>query len=64
MEQLDYGQPVPWRLMGIDLGIVSRHSMRVRACDRLPKDATRHKVWIRDLVRQLTPMTSWPVTSA
>jgi len=57
MEQLDDGQPMPRPLMGIDLGIVSRHAVRAQACDRLPKDAIRHKMRIRDLVRQLLPMT-------
>ena len=30
---------------------------RVRACDRLTQAASRHKVRIKDLVRQLLPMT-------
>ena len=30
---------------------------RVRACDRLTRAASEHKVRIKDLVRQLMPMT-------
>jgi transposase len=37
---------------------------RVRACDRLTRAASEHKVRIKDLVRQLMPMTRSPATPA
>jgi transposase len=41
-------------LNGADEAALDR---RVRACDRLTQEATLHKVRIKDLVRQLLPMT-------
>ena len=46
------GQPL--ELAGVHAAALDR---RVRACDRLTKDAATHKVRIKDLVRQLLPMT-------
>lgn len=37
---------------------------RVRACDRFTRTAAEHKVRIKDLVRQLLPMTPLTVISA
>jgi len=36
----------------------------VRACERLTRAASEHEVRIKDLVRQLTPMTRSPGTWA
>ena len=44
----------PLELAGAQAAALDR---RVRACDRLTKDAATHKVRIKDLVRQLLPMT-------
>lgn len=44
----------PVELPGSDRASLDR---RVRACDRLTKQAAEHKVRIKDLVRQLMPMT-------
>ena len=44
----------PLELPGVHAAALDR---RVRACDRLTKDAATHKVRIKDLVRQLLPMT-------
>lgn len=44
----------PLELPGVERAALDR---RVRACDRLTQAATRHKVRIKDLVRQLLPMT-------
>ena len=41
-------------LAGADAAVLDR---RVRACDRLTQQAARHKIRIKDLVRQLMPMT-------
>jgi len=41
-------------LPGVERAALDR---RVRACDRLTQEASRHKVRIKDLVRQLLPMT-------
>jgi transposase len=42
-------------LPGADAAALDR---RVRACDRLTRAASEHKVQIKDLVRQLMPMTA------
>jgi transposase len=42
-------------LPGADAAALDR---RVRACDRLTRSASEHKVRIKDLVRQLMPMTA------
>ncbi|MEO1065516.1 MAG: IS110 family transposase [Actinomycetota bacterium] len=42
------------RLPGVEHAALDR---RVRACDRLTRQAAEHKVRIKDLVRQLLPMT-------
>jgi transposase len=44
----------PLELPGVERAALDR---RVRACDRLTQQASRHKVRIKDLVRQLLPMT-------
>lgn len=44
----------PLRLPGVEHAALDR---RVRACDRLTRAAAEHKVRIKDLVRQLLPMT-------
>ena len=44
----------PLELDGPDAAALDR---RVRACDRLTHEATLHKVRLKDLVRQLLPMT-------
>ena len=44
----------PVELSGADRASLDR---RVRACDRLTKRAAEHKVRIKDLIRQLMPMT-------
>ena len=44
----------PLRLPGVEHAALDR---RVRACDRLTRQAAEHKVRIKDLVRQLLPMT-------
>lgn len=44
----------PLRLPGVEQAALDR---RVRACDRLTRQAAEHKVRIKDLVRQLMPMT-------
>jgi transposase len=44
----------PLALGGVDAAALDR---RVRACDRLTQAASLHKVRIKDLVRQLLPMT-------
>lgn len=44
----------PLRLPGVEQAALDR---RVRVCDRLTQQASRHKVRIKDLVRQLLPMT-------
>jgi len=44
----------PVELPGRDRATLDR---RVRACDRLTREASEHKVRIKDLVRQLMPMT-------
>jgi transposase len=44
----------PLALPGVERAVLDR---RVRACDRLTQAASRHKVRIKDLVRQLLPMT-------
>ena len=44
----------PLRLPGAERAALDR---RVRACDRLTRAAAEHKVRIKDLVRQLLPMT-------
>lgn len=45
---------VPLELPGPEAAALDR---RVRACDRLTRAASQHKVRIKDLVRQLMPMT-------
>jgi len=49
----------PETLLPIELPGANRASLdrRVRACDRLTNEATNHKVRIKDLVRQLLPIT-------
>jgi transposase len=44
----------PLRLPGCERAALDR---RVRACDRLTMQATEHKVRLKDLVRQLMPLT-------
>jgi transposase len=44
----------PLRLPGVEHAALDR---RVRACDRLTRAAAEHKVRIKDLARQLLPMT-------
>ena len=44
----------PLHLPGVEQAALDR---RVRACDRLTRAAAEHKVRIKDLVRQLLPMT-------
>ena len=44
----------PLQLPGVERAALDR---RVRACDRLTQAAAEHKVRIKDLVRQLLPMT-------
>jgi hypothetical protein len=44
----------PLQLPGTERAALDR---RVRACDRLTRAAAEHKVRIKDLVRQLLPMT-------
>jgi transposase len=44
----------PLQLPGVERAALDR---RVRACDRLTRAAAEHKVRIKDLVRQLLPMT-------
>lgn len=51
---LDPGGLRPLVLDGADQASLDR---RVRACDRLTQQASLHKVRIKDLVRQLLPMT-------
>jgi transposase len=49
----------PAGLQPLELASVERAALdrRVRACDRLTRAAAEHKVRIKDLVRQLLPMT-------
>ena len=49
----------PAGVQPLELASVERAALdrRVRACDRLTQAASRHKVRIKDLVRQLLPMT-------
>jgi len=49
----------PESLLPIELPGADRASLdrRVRACDRLTREASEHKIRIKDLVRQLMPMT-------
>ena len=49
----------PTGLQPLELGGCERAALdrRVRACDRLTRAASEHKVRIKDLVRQLLPMT-------
>ena len=49
----------PGGLTGLELaaGDEAVLDRRVRACDRLTRQAARHKTRIKDLVRQLMPMT-------
>jgi transposase len=49
----------PGGLRPLDLGSADEASLdrRVRACDRLTQQASLHKVRIKDLVRQLLPLT-------
>ena len=49
----------PASVRGLELPGAERAALdrRVRAADRLTQQATRHKVRIKDLVRQLMPMT-------
>lgn len=51
---VDPGGLQPLRLPGVEHAALDR---RVRACDRLTRAAAEHKVRIKDLVRQLLPMT-------
>src|SRR6266568_3620298 len=51
---VDPGSLRPVELPGADRASLDR---RVRACDRLTREAATHKVRIKDLVRQLLPMT-------
>jgi transposase len=51
---VDPGGLQPLRLPGVEHAALDR---RVRACDRLTRQAAEHKVRIKDLVRQLLPMT-------
>ena len=44
----------PLQLPGVERAALDR---RVRVCDRLTQQVSRHKVRIKDLVRQLLPMT-------
>ena len=44
----------PLQLPGVEQAALDR---RVRACDRLTRQGAEHKVRIKDLVRQLLPMT-------
>ena len=54
MPLADPGGLQPLELPGPDAAALDR---RVRACDRLTRAASEHKVRIKDLVRQLMPMT-------
>jgi transposase len=57
---LDPGGVGPLVLPGAERAALDR---RVRAADRLTQQAARHKVRIKDLVRQLLPMTrSWAIS--
>ncbi len=49
----------PQSLRPVELPGAGRATLdrRVRACDRLTKEASQHKIRIKDLVRQLLPMT-------
>ena len=51
---VDPGGLQPLRLPGVEQAALDR---RVRACDRLTRQGAEHKVRIKDLVRQLLPMT-------
>jgi len=51
---VDPGSLHPVELPGAHRATLDR---RVRACDRLTREASEHKVRIKDLVRQLMPMT-------
>lgn len=51
---IETGGLQPLRLPGVEHAALDR---RVRACDRLTRQAAEHKVRIKDLVRQLLPMT-------
>ncbi len=51
---VDPGGLQPLQLPGVEHAALDR---RVRACDRLTRAAAEHKVRIKDLVRQLLPMT-------
>lgn len=51
---VDPGGLQPLRLPGVEHAALDR---RVRACDRLTRQAAEHKVRVKDLVRQLLPMT-------
>jgi transposase len=54
MPLADPGGLQPLELPGTDAAALDR---RVRACERLTRAASEHKVRIKDLVRQLMPMT-------
>src|SRR5215468_10335302 len=54
MPLADPGGLQPLELPGADAAALDR---RVRACERLTRAASEHKVRIKDLVRQLLPMT-------
>src|SRR5262245_28241219 len=54
MPLADPGGLQPLELPGADAAALDR---RVRACERLTRAASEHKVRIKDLVRQLMPMT-------
>ncbi len=51
---VDPGGLQPLRLAGVEHAALDR---RVRACDRLTRQGAEHKVRIKDLVRQMLPMT-------
>src|SRR5215831_4652745 len=54
MPLADPGGLQPLELPGADAAALDR---RVRACERLTRAASEHKVRIKDLIRQLMPMT-------
>jgi transposase len=54
MPLADPGGLQPLELPGADAAALDR---RVRACERLTRAASEHKVRIKDLVRQVMPMT-------
>jgi transposase len=51
---LDPNGLTPLRLPSVERAALDR---RVRVCDRLTQQASRHKVRVKDLVRQLMPLT-------